>query len=67
MKWAETCFELIQAIRREPFCLPELLGAFTIALKVFTVQHTSFTVSEKKSSLQWAGKLRGLSSATFHI
>lgn len=38
MKWAETRFELIQAIRREPFVFQRLAGDFTTGFDIGNVQ-----------------------------
>lgn len=40
MQWAETRSEFIQAIRRDPFYLPEWPGARTTAPSIVTAQHT---------------------------
>lgn len=38
MKWAESRFELIQAIRREPFVFQGLPGAFTTGFYILNVR-----------------------------
>lgn len=60
MKWAETCFELIQAIRREPFVFQRLAGAFTTGFYILHVRtHNLWSVRiQAPVRFEWAIKLR---------
>lgn len=59
MKWAEICFELIQAIRRPPFVFQRLAGAFTTGFYILNVRtHNLWSVKvQAPVRLEWAVKL----------
>lgn len=56
MKWAESCFELIQAIRREPFVFQGLAGAFTTGFYILNVRtHNLWSVKiQAPVRFEWA-------------
>lgn len=59
MKWAEICFGLIQAIRREPFVFQRPAGAFTTGFSIFNVRTHNFWSVKIQAPVwfEWAVKL----------
>lgn len=59
MKWAEICFELIQAIRREPFVFQRLAGAFTTGFNILNVRaHNLWSMKiQAPVRFEWAVEL----------